>query len=68
MKTISVVNALNIDIELKDINDNSAYREELMQGGGKRQVPCLRTITSNGESSWLYESADIIKFFQKISA
>ena len=50
----------NIDIPLVNINDNREARMELMEKGGKRQIPCLY---HDGE--YLYESDDIIEFLKE---
>ncbi len=52
-------------IEQKDILKEPAFRKELIQGGGKPQVPCLKIETDNGTIHWLYESRDIIQFLQR---
>ncbi len=57
-------NALKID--LRTISKNEAYRQELINEGGKRTVPCLR-IEKDNQVQWLYESNDIINFLQKIA-
>ena len=49
---------LNLTIERRDIKMNPAYRSELMAGGGKTMVPCLRIESKDGVE-WLYESSDI---------
>jgi len=49
---------LNLNIEQRDIKKNSKYRSELMAGGGKTMVPCLRIESEDGVE-WLYESTDI---------
>lgn len=54
-----------IDIEYRDARNNIKFREELKSEGGKIQVPCLRIIEGD-KKSWLYESSDIIKYFEKI--
>ncbi|QIA65513.1 glutaredoxin [Vibrio astriarenae] len=54
----------SIDVELKDAKNNQAAREELLQGGGKVKVPCLK-ITNQGEETWMYESSDIVAYLQK---
>ena len=51
-------------IEQRDIQKQPEYRKELIQGGGKAQVPCLRVETDDGAIQWLYESRDIIAFLQ----
>jgi len=54
---------LNIEIAQKDAKLSKEYEKELIDGGGKRQVPCLR-IDQAGESKWMYESGDIINYLQ----
>ena len=49
---------LNLHIERRDIKKNPEYRSELMAGGGKTMVPCLRIESEDGVE-WLYESTDI---------
>ena len=46
---------LGIDIPLKDAKNDNAHKQELLEGGGRVKVPCLRT-QSNGQDHWLYES------------
>lgn len=53
-----------LPVELRNINQNEALRNELIEKGGKRTVPCLK-IEENGEATWLYESSDIIKYLEK---
>ena len=50
----------NIELEIVNINENRDAMMELIQNGGKRQVPCL---FHDGE--YLYESNDIIEFLKK---
>ena len=47
VKTRRAIHALGVDIELRDINKDSQYREQLQQGGGQIKVPCLRIEDSN---------------------
>ncbi len=44
------------------------HRKELLQGGGKLQVPCLRIPKSDGSAQWMYESADIIAYLKTLNA
>jgi glutathione S-transferase len=55
---------LGVDIALRDIDREPGQREDLSRGGGKTQVPCLRIDTPDGRTTWLYESADIIRYLQ----
>lgn len=56
-----------LSIELRNITENSNFKNELMREGGKSTVPCLR-IEVSGEVQWLYESLDIISYLKKINA
>lgn len=64
IKTRRAMYKLNLPIEKRNASKGSPYREELLQGGGKIQTPCLR-IESDSGSTWLYESSEIIKYLQQ---
>ena len=52
--------ALNLPIQISDAKKDP-FRQELLDGGGKVKVPCLRI--SDGDSvTWMYESSDINKY------
>ena len=51
------VKRLGLKIEQKDAKQ-SAIADELKQGGGELQVPCLRVATDD-KIQWIYESDDI---------
>ncbi len=48
---------------LRNIMENIDYRNELMAGGGKTQVPCLR-ISDGASEQWMYESRDIVEYLK----
>lgn len=50
----------NIKIDIVNINEDRDAMMELIQKGGKRQVPCLFH-----DGKYLYESNDIIDFLGK---
>lgn len=54
---------IGIDIPLRDTLRDPAARRELLEGGGRAMVPCLR-IERDGEVQWLYESMDIISYLR----
>jgi len=56
---------LSLKIKTRDAQHNPIYREELLQGGGKIKVPCLKIIDEKGNDSWLYESNDILQYLQE---
>ena len=39
--------------------------DELIRGGGKSQVPCLRIDHPGGTTQWMYESTDIIAYLRR---
>ena len=59
VKTRRAMRRLGTDIELRDAQHDPSVRAELLEQGGKVQVPCLRIPGSDGDR-WLYESDDII--------
>ncbi len=61
--TRRTIKQLNVKIERRDILKNSEYKRELLEGGGKSQVPCLR-IEDNQNVTWLYESAVINRYLK----
>ena len=62
-KTRRAIHKLNVNIETRDINKVPHFKQELLAGGGRVKVPCLR-IEENNQIQWLYESNDIIKFLE----
>jgi glutaredoxin len=54
----------NINVPLRDAKNDEHFRQELLNGGGRVKVPCLK-ISNAGDVKWLYESNDIIAYFQE---
>lgn len=52
----------DLNIELRSTSDRQ-NAADLMKGGGKTQVPCLRIDDGSGNVQWMYESNDIIRYF-----
>ncbi|WP_375738516.1 glutathione S-transferase N-terminal domain-containing protein [Pseudomonas boanensis] len=63
VKTRRAMHRLNLPIVLRDAKNDEAHRADLLAGGGKIKVPCLR-IEESGESRWMYESNDIIRYLE----
>lgn len=61
-RVIAVVERLELEVERKDIVDEPEYAEELVEKGGKRQVPYLIDTENNVA---MYESDDIVDHLQK---
>jgi glutaredoxin len=58
------VDGLGLDVELRNIHESSAVAQELVEGTGRRTVPCLRIESEDGEVRWMHESRDIIGYLQ----
>jgi glutathione S-transferase len=55
------LDANDIDIPLRDVNQDAAAFRELLSGGGRTTVPCLR-IQRGEETEWMFESTDIMRY------
>lgn len=58
------IRQLDLPIAEKNIQRDPEALHELMEGGGRRTVPCLR-IDEAGGRRWMYESGDIIRYLDK---
>jgi len=54
----------SLKIDLKDAKNDIILKEELKKEGGKYKVPCLRIDNETGETKWLYESTEIIRYLR----
>ncbi len=54
----------SLAIQTKDAKRCDTSRDELLAGGGRLKVPCLR-IEDKGQVSWMYESSDIIRYLDE---
>lgn len=55
---------LSLNIPLLDAQPDGPVRADLIRGGGKAVVPCLRITDAQGHSEWMYESTQIIQYLQ----
>ena len=53
-----------LKIELRDARKEPVYKQELISGGGRYKVPCLKIKSDAGEITWLYESAEILSYLK----
>ena len=56
---------LSLTIPMKDVGVDSNAQAELMAGGKKDQVPCLRITSPSGAVEWMYESSAIVEYLEK---
>ena len=68
VKVRRTMTRLNLHIELRDAKNNETFANELLQEGGKKQVPCLRIEQTDGTVNWMYESDTIIQYLESLTA
>jgi glutaredoxin len=56
---------LSLPIEKRDAQHNAANREQLQQGSGAIQVPCLKITHADGQTQWLQESGAIVAYLRE---
>jgi glutaredoxin len=56
---------LSLPIEKRDAQHNVANRDELLQGSGATQVPCLKITEANGQVRWLQDSKTIVAYLRE---
>ncbi len=65
VKVRRAMRRLNLPIELRDVRADGRHRQDLINGGGKMKVPCLRIDHEDGHSEWMYESDEIVAYLQR---
>jgi glutaredoxin len=65
VKTRRNIRRLGLNIELRDARNDPKWNGELINEGGKYQVPCLRLVNDDGSSEWLYGSEKIISYLDQ---
>ena len=61
-RVLQIAENLKIELDLKDISEDSSTKEELTKLGGKSQVPFL--VDTEKDTS-MYESNDIIEYLRE---
>ena len=60
--TRNAIRKNRLNVQLRDIQLETEYLDDLVIHGGKPQVPCLLIEKEGERSQWLYESNEIIQF------
>ncbi|MEM7563116.1 MAG: glutathione S-transferase N-terminal domain-containing protein [Pseudomonadota bacterium] len=68
VKTRRSIRRLGLNIELRDARNNSQWRKQLIDQGGKYKVPSLRIENDEMEDQWIYESDAIIQYFEGLKS
>jgi len=63
---LRVLPSVNVEVELKNTLMDPQNRSDLIQGGGRSTVPCLRITDEAGQVQWMYESADIARYLKSL--
>jgi len=58
----------SLNIELRDAQHDQEHRQQLLNGGGKIKVPCLKVKQDDGNHIWLYESSEVIRYLKDLAA
>ena len=60
----AAISELGVDVEMRDINQSSERRNELVSARGRATVPVLRITSPSGEDRWMPESRDIVRYLR----
>ena len=64
----SSIDRLGVDVEIRDIFENTQHRDDLVGARGRATVPVLPITSAGGEERWMPESRDIVGFLEKTYA
>ena len=62
------IDNLGVDVELRDINEDPKYRDELISARDRATVPVLRIRSADGEDHWMPESRDVVHYLERTFA
>lgn len=65
VKTRRQIRRLALNIETRDARNDDKWNQELINDGGKYQVPCLKIVNEDGSVEWKYESSDINRYLEE---
>ena len=64
-RVMDAIDALGVEVELRDIQRDSDFRDELQTATGRSTVPVLRIEDGAGDVQWMPESLDIIAYLRE---
>ena len=65
VKTRRQIRRLALNIESRDARNDPQWNQELINDGGKYQVPCLKIMAADGSVQWMYESTEINQYLDE---
>ncbi len=60
-----MIESLNIEVEMRNIWDDSEYEKQLITATNRSVVPVLYYEDENQNANWLPESSDIVTFLNQ---
>ena len=63
-RVLRAVDRLGLDVEVRNIWQSGTAAQELLQATGRQTVPVLRIRGDGGESRWMPESGEIIRYLE----
>lgn len=63
-RVLRTIEALDLEVELRDIRQAHHHFEALVQARGRATVPVLLIASANGTERWMAESADIVRYLE----
>ena len=64
VRVLRVIDALGIEVELRNIYREPEHLAALREARGRTTVPVMRITSADGEERWMPESADIVRYLQ----
>jgi glutaredoxin len=61
----TAIDRLGLDVELRDVFQETQHRDDLVKARGRATVPVLRITSPDGEERWMPESRDIVNYLQE---
>ncbi|TVV43384.1 glutathione S-transferase N-terminal domain-containing protein [Thalassolituus sp. C2-1] len=62
-RVLRALPGVKVEVEKRNVLTNQEFRKQQYTATGRTTVPCL-LISDNGKDTWMFESADIIRFLQ----
>jgi len=62
VRVLRAIDALGLEVELRNIYTHPSHLAELREARGRTTVPVLRITSPDGKDRWMPESADIVRY------
>jgi glutaredoxin len=66
VRVMRVIDRLGLEVEMRNVIEESEYRDELIEARGRATVPVLWIQSPDGEVRWMPESLDIIRYLEQM--